>query len=149
MNNLWRKSFMAGVLLVSLTAGAVTPAFASAAPDGKTDAASLAGGMGISRNWESWKAEWEAVKNDWTQVSLTPGSDFSQLNFAWYSKKATLTQQKRKKNRLHRSSPLSQVMLSVTAVNLSLQEQKSILQQQVKQWKQHRLKRQNQMQQQK
>lgn len=55
MNNLWRKSFMAGVLLVSLTAGAVTPAFASAAPDGKTDAASLAGGMGISRNWESGK----------------------------------------------------------------------------------------------
>ena len=87
MNNLWRKSFMAGILSVSLTAGAVTPAFASAAPDGKTDAASLAGGMGISRNWESWKAEWEAVKNDWTQVSLTPGSDFSQLNFAWYSKK--------------------------------------------------------------
>lgn len=149
MNNLWRKSFMAGILSVSLTAGAVTPAFASAAPDGKTDAASLAGGMGISQNWESWKAEWEAVKNDWTQISLTPGSDFSQLNFAWYSKKTTLTQQKRKKNRLHRSSPLSQVMLSVTAVNLSLQEQKPILQQQVKQWKQHRLKRQNQMQQQK
>ena len=148
MNNLWRKSFMAGILSVSLTAGAVTPVFASAAPDGKTDAASLAGGMGISRNWESWKAEWEAVKNDWTQVSLTPGSDFSQLNFAWYSKKTILTQQKRKKNRLHRSSPLSQVMLSVTAVNLSLQEQKPILQQ-VKQWKQHRLKRQNQMQQQK
>lgn len=149
MNNLWRKSFMAGVLLVSLTAGAVTPAFASAAPDGKTDAASLAGGMGISRNWESWKAEWEAVKNDWTQVSLTPGSDFSQLNFAWYSKKDNSDTAERKKNRLHRSSPLSQVMLSVTAVNLSLQEQKSILQQQVKQWKQHRLKRQNQMQQQK
>ena len=79
MNNLWRKSFMAGILSVSLTAGAVTPAFASAAPDGKTDAASLAGGMGISQNWESWKTEWEAVKNDWTQVSLTPGSDFSQL----------------------------------------------------------------------
>ena len=58
MNNLWRKSFMAGILSVSLTAGAVTPAFASAAPDGKTDAASLAGGMGISRNWESWKAEY-------------------------------------------------------------------------------------------
>ena len=44
MNNLWRKSFMAGILSVSLTAGAVTPVFASAAPDGKTDAASLAGG---------------------------------------------------------------------------------------------------------
>ena len=41
MNNLWRKSFMAGVLLVSLTAGAVTPAFASAAPDGKTDDAGI------------------------------------------------------------------------------------------------------------
>ena len=78
---------MAGILSVSLTAGAVTPAFASAAPDGKTDAASLAGGMGISRNWESWKAEWEAVKNDWTQVSLTPGSDVSELNLAGSSKK--------------------------------------------------------------
>ena len=145
MNNLWRKSFMAGILSVSLTAGAVTPVFASAAPDGKTDAASLAGGMGISQNWESWKAEWEAVKNDWTQVSLTPGSDFSQLNFAWYSKKETLTQQKKKKHRMHRSSPLRQVMLSVTAVNLSLQGQKPVFQQQMRHWKQRRLKRQKQM----
>lgn len=87
MNNLWRKSFMAGILSVSLTAGAVTPVFAGAAPDGKTNASSLAGEMGIDQNWETWKTEWEAVKNDWTQVSLTPGSDCSQLNFAWYSKK--------------------------------------------------------------
>ena len=32
---------MAGILSVSLTAGAVTPAFASAAPDGKTDDAGV------------------------------------------------------------------------------------------------------------
>ena len=37
--------------------------------------------------WEAWKTEWESVKNDWTQISLTPGSDASELNFAWYSKK--------------------------------------------------------------
>lgn len=87
MNNLWRKSFMAGILSVSLAAGTVTPVFAKAAPDGKTNAPSLAGEMGINQNWETWKTEWDAIQNDWTQVSLTPGSDSSQLNFAWYSRK--------------------------------------------------------------
>lgn len=87
MNNLWRKSFMAGILSVSLTAGAVTPVFAKAAPDGKTNAPSLAVEMGINQNWETWKTEWDAIQNDWTQVSLTPGSNSSQLNFAWYSRK--------------------------------------------------------------
>lgn len=95
MNNLWRKSFMASILSVSLTVGTVTSVFAGAAPDGKTNASSLAGEMGIDRNWETWKAEWEAVKNDWTQISLTPGSDCSQLNFAWYSKKVNNAEEKK------------------------------------------------------
>ncbi|MFQ9890331.1 MAG: hypothetical protein ACLRWM_08575 [Streptococcus sp.] len=60
MNNLWRKSFMAGILSVSLTAGVVTPAFASA--DRTENMLLLLQANGNFLNWESWKAEWEAVK---------------------------------------------------------------------------------------
>lgn len=40
--------------------------------------------------WEKWCSEWEAVKNNPIQMSLTPGSDESKLNFAWYSKSTDL-----------------------------------------------------------
>ena len=59
---------------------------AGAAPDGKTDAAVLSGSMGLTNEWNEWKNEWESVKADWTQISLTPGDNESELNFAWYSK---------------------------------------------------------------
>lgn len=36
--------------------------------------------------WEEWCAEWETEKNDWENISLTPGVDETELNFAWYSK---------------------------------------------------------------
>lgn len=36
--------------------------------------------------WENWCSEWERVKNDWTQLSITPGINSSELNFAWYSR---------------------------------------------------------------
>lgn len=36
--------------------------------------------------WEDWCTEWESVKQDYTQISLTPGKNASELNFAWYSK---------------------------------------------------------------
>lgn len=36
--------------------------------------------------WENWCKEWETIKNTPTQISLTPGKDETQLNFAWYSK---------------------------------------------------------------
>lgn len=35
--------------------------------------------------WNQWCEKWETIKNDWTQLSLTPGEDATQLNFAWYS----------------------------------------------------------------
>lgn len=37
-------------------------------------------------SWEKWCGEWESVKNNPTQISLTPGKNESELNFAWYSK---------------------------------------------------------------
>ena len=35
--------------------------------------------------WDEWCERWEIIKTDWTQLSLTPGADATQLNFAWYS----------------------------------------------------------------
>ena len=37
-------------------------------------------------NWEEWKAGWDNLKTNYEQVALTPGADFSKLNFGWYSK---------------------------------------------------------------
>ena len=36
--------------------------------------------------WEKWCDEWEEIKNNPTQISLTPGRDETELNFSWYSK---------------------------------------------------------------
>ena len=58
--------------------------FADAAPDGMTDASQTAAAQGGA--WEAWSQEWETLKDDWTQVSMSPGADETQMNFAWYSK---------------------------------------------------------------
>lgn len=36
--------------------------------------------------WEAWEDAWETEKTDWENISVTPGRDESELNFAWYSK---------------------------------------------------------------
>lgn len=57
--------------------------FAGAAPDGKTNASqTLAAQNGA---WENWKQKWEGIKDDWTLVSIAPGADETEMNFAWYS----------------------------------------------------------------
>ncbi len=58
--------------------------FADAAPDGMTDASQTEAAQNGA--WEAWSEEWETIKDDWTQVSMSPGSDETQMNFAWYSK---------------------------------------------------------------
>ncbi len=82
-----RKQILAGTLAAAMALGNATFVMAAPAPDGKTNAQELSSSMGTNELWENWKREWESVKTDWTQMSLTPGSDESQLNFAWYSKK--------------------------------------------------------------
>nr|MDE5967155.1 metallophosphoesterase [Lachnospiraceae bacterium] len=37
--------------------------------------------------WEEWKENWESYSGNYENVSLTPGADESQLNYAWYSHK--------------------------------------------------------------
>ena len=74
----------AGILSMSMMVAPSIHAIAGAAPDGQTNAKETAqAGNGA---YDSWEAEWNrSVKNDWTQISLTPGSDATELNFAWYS----------------------------------------------------------------
>ena len=63
-------------------AGACIPALATPYND-----SSVTGG---SEAWNQWGQEWETVATDYTKVSLTPGEDETQLNFAWYSQNNAL-----------------------------------------------------------
>ena len=85
MRSNWRKQMMISALALTLSATNVAPVFASAAPDGKTNAADIAQTMGTTAQWNRWEKEWETLKNDWTQISLSPGSNATELNFAWYT----------------------------------------------------------------
>ena len=87
MRSNWRKQMMISALALTLSATNVAPVFASAAPDGKTNAADIAQTMGTTAQWNRWEKEWETLKNDWTQISLSPGSNATELNFAWYTPK--------------------------------------------------------------
>lgn len=78
----WKKAAML-VLTVALVCQPMS-VFADAAPDGMTDASQTAAAQGGA--WEAWSQEWETLKDDWTQVSMSPGADETQMNFAWYSK---------------------------------------------------------------
>ena len=89
MKSNWRKQMMISALALTLSATNVAPVFASAAPDGKTNAADIAQTMGTTTQWNRWQKEWETLKNDWTQISLSPGSNATELNFAWYTPKQT------------------------------------------------------------
>lgn len=74
-----RKKVLAGVLSGALVLGVCPAALAATA---NYNDGSVTGG---SAEWQAWVSEWESVANDYTQVSLTPGADETQLNFAWYS----------------------------------------------------------------
>lgn len=82
---------LAGMLALTLTAATMctTLAFAGAAPDGATKAETTP--AAANGAYDEWKAEWATLSTDWTQVALTPGSDETQMNFAWYSTKDSET----------------------------------------------------------
>ena len=73
-----RNKILAGVLAGTLALSACPFALAASYND-----SSVTGG---SEEWQAWVSEWESVATDYTKVSLTPGTDETQLNFAWYSK---------------------------------------------------------------
>ncbi len=81
-----KKSVLKGISAAAALLMLSTAAYAEIPDDGKTDAEKFAANTGLSSEWESWKTAWETEKNDLTNVSITPGSNESELNFAWYSK---------------------------------------------------------------
>ena len=76
------KRVLAGVLTSTLLLGTCPAAFA--ATENYNDS-SVTGG---SAAWQAWTETWETLAADYTKVSLTPGADETQVNFAWYSKDA-------------------------------------------------------------
>lgn len=77
------KKLMVAIVAASLLSEMSTGVLA-ADNDGWTDATQTgAAGNGA---WSNWAQEWETIKDSPTQISLTPGRDASELNFAWYSK---------------------------------------------------------------
>lgn len=37
------------------------------------------------KEWSEWKTSWKKIRTNYEQVTLTPGNDATELNFAWYS----------------------------------------------------------------
>lgn len=75
-----RKKLLAGLSGGVLLLGICVPALAATSHynDGSV--------VGGSEAWTSWTQAWPAVATDFTKVSLTPGKNETELNFAWYSK---------------------------------------------------------------
>lgn len=75
-----REKILASVLSGALLVGACAPALAATVHynDGST--------VGGSEAWKAWTESWASVATDYTKVSLTPGKNETELNFAWYSK---------------------------------------------------------------
>lgn len=76
----------AGVLSLSalLGVGVLTnPVKVAAATEHWND-----GSAPVTESWTKWKENWETYSTNYENVSLTPGANESQLNFAWYSKTA-------------------------------------------------------------
>ena len=74
-----KAKLLTGAVCVALLFGAMTPALAATVHynDGSV--------VGANEGWDAWTEEWNTVATDYTKVSLTPGEDETELNFAWYS----------------------------------------------------------------
>lgn len=79
---IWKQA-SAAVLSLSILTGGANLTNAAKPKDGMTEASTTADAG--TNGYDKWKKSWEDIRDDWTQISLTPGSDASQLNFAWYS----------------------------------------------------------------
>ncbi len=79
-----RKKVIVTASAAAIIASQPLFAIAGAAPDGKTIAQSTS--AAANGKYDAWESEWSSISKDWTQVSLTPGSDETKMNFAWYSK---------------------------------------------------------------
>ena len=76
-----KRKYIAAILIVFAMTSVCSTAFAST--EHYTDSSVV----GAENGWDEWVANWDATATDFTKVSLTPGKDDTELNFAWYSEK--------------------------------------------------------------
>ena len=77
-----RKRLFAAVCMGLAVAACVPAVNAYASTDHYANASTLKSREG----WDSWVKDWNSIAKDDTKVSMAPGADETQLNFAWYSK---------------------------------------------------------------
>ena len=78
-----RKHYIAGLAALTLIGTMTVCPAVSASTEHYNDSSKT----GTEEAWSAWQGEWESVASDFTKVSITPGADETQLNFAWYSEK--------------------------------------------------------------
>lgn len=82
------KKAAAAAMTATILATSATVLQAAAPPDGHTNAQDTVEAYGGA--YSNWMTKWNStISKDREQISLSPGSDNSSLNFAWYTKKAS------------------------------------------------------------
>ena len=76
----------AGVAALSLCLGLGAAAMPATSTKAATEHWNDASETGAAASWNKYKNQWDSIKANWENVSITPGADETQLNFAWYSK---------------------------------------------------------------
>lgn len=83
---MWKKAAAAAMTATILVTSA-TVLQAAAPPDGYTNAQDTVEAYGGA--YSNWMTKWNStISKDREQISLSPGSDNSSVNFAWYTKKS-------------------------------------------------------------
>lgn len=76
-----KRKIIASVLTFMMVASACPSVYAA------TEHYNDSSKTGDAESWQAYKDNWETLSSDYTQVSITPGKDETELNFAWYSEK--------------------------------------------------------------
>ena len=83
---MWKKA-AAAAMAATILATSATVLQAAAPPDGYTNAQDTVEAYGGA--YSNWMTKWNStISKDREQISLSPGSDNSSVNFAWYTKKS-------------------------------------------------------------
>ena len=83
---MWKKA-AAAAMTATILATSATVLQTAAPPDGYTNAQDTVEAYGGA--YSNWMTKWNStISKDREQISLSPGSDNSSVNFAWYTKKS-------------------------------------------------------------
>lgn len=83
---MWKKA-AAAAMTATILATSATVLQAAAPPDGYTNAQDTVEAYGGA--YSNWMTKWNStISKDREQIFLSPGSDNSSVNFAWYTKKS-------------------------------------------------------------